>query len=162
MLTYSVDFDSRSYGAYGPVELPISFTANPSKPDSQPVTVTVRAFVVPDREMLLASQGKKNPRFELDANPLNLGSGIGDGRLAAEVEIRNGGNGPLHILSVSPGSQAVTAGKLPKEIKPGKTAKLKLQIDASRLPDGAFRLPLEFVTDDPDHPRMTLNLTGER
>lgn len=162
MLTYSVDFNSMAWGKYGPVELPVSFKSNPADEGAHPVVLAVKAFVLPDTSLLLAAQHDRNPRIQTDAAPINLGSGIGENVLSTELEIRNSGTGSLHVLNISSGSKAISFGKLPKEIKTGKSTRIKVTIDAGMLPSGVFRIPVDIVSDDPDHPRSTLFVTGQR
>ena len=157
LITYSLNFDSRRYGQYGPVEIPLDFT--PSDASDSQTTIYFRAFVLPDAEMLRARQNGASPSASLPYAPIHLGSDISS-RITSEINIENTGTGPLHILRVAPGSDAIVFGKIPKEIKPGKSSRLKFFVDPSSLPSGPFRLDIDIITDDPDHPHHRLNLTG--
>lgn len=163
IVTFGFTFDSALCGKYGPVEIPVEITPNPERIE-EPVTVTVpfRAFMLPDAESLAVRQGGKNPvcNFESDFMPLGEGIPRDRGRIKAEFRISNAGSGALHPLYIGSESEAVKAGKLPKEIRSGKSASVKLEIDPGLLPDGPFRIPVDVITDDPDHPHLTLTLTG--
>lgn len=166
LITFSLDFDSRRYGQYGPVVIPLDFTttarsdkSEPSEPSDSQATIYFRAFVLPDAEMLRAHRNGASPAASLPSAPIHLGTDL-SGTVGGEITIDNTGTGPLHILCAAPESDAVVFGKIPKEIKPGKSGRLKFKLDASSLPPGPFRLDIDIITDDPDHPHHRLNLTG--
>ncbi len=70
IITYSVNFDSRRHGVYGPVEIPVTFRADAA---SEPATVTFHAFVLPDTEALTLHQKGKHPACDLTPDPIDLG-----------------------------------------------------------------------------------------
>lgn len=155
IITYSISFDSRSYGKYGPVEIPFSISAD----GSEGTTVVCRAYVLPDTDRLLMAQQGKNPVCELSPDPIDLGLDV-SGVTKSEFTVHNAGKGPLHILHLAAEADGVTFGKLPKEIKPGKSARISVEINPALMPDGPFRIPLEIITDDPHNPRLHLPIAG--
>lgn len=159
IITYSLNFDSRRNGEYGPVEIPVRFKADGS---SEEATVMFRAFVLPDTEALALRQKGRSPACDLWPDPIDLGMSVGDRKVKAEMRVTNSGTGPLHILRLHAASEAVSFGKIPKEIKAGKTAVIKLEIDPGRLPSGPFRIPVDVITDDPAHPHLQLAVAGNR
>ncbi len=159
IITYSLNFDSRRNGTYGPVEIPVTFKADA---DSETVTLAFKAFVLPDTEVLTLRQKGKNPSCELSPDPIDLGMNVSDSKVKTELRVTNGGTGPLHILRLHAPSDAIKFGKTPHEIKPGKSAGIKLVINPAGLPSGPFRIPLDIITDDPAHPHLRLHISGNK
>lgn len=158
IVTFTINFVTDRLDKYGPVEIPLEFRATP---DSQPVAVTFNAFLLPDRERLLMLQQGRHPRCVVDNPLLPLGQ-LSGGKVKMTAGLANIGSGALHILAVAPQSAAVTAVKQPKQIKAGASANLEFKIDADLLTDGAFRIPVHVITDDPDQPHLILTLTGTK
>lgn len=153
VLTFSVYFDPRKAGAYGPVEIPMQFSANHG--DST-ILIPFRAFIIPDAARLAAALKGKAPRADIaPVTPATLSS---DGRAEAYISIANNGNAPLHILNISSPSPVLEPVKPPKEIKPGKSARIKLRIDRATLPDAPSRINLDIVTDDPDQTHIQTSI----
>lgn len=175
IVTYSLGFDSRRHGVYGHVDIPVEFKADPAS-DAFPVTVGFRAFVLPDPDYLLLKQKGANPVCEPAPDIIDLGDmqGLqGDSRpIKSVVTITNAGKGPLGILRLYSNSDAIRFGKpfsttpepggkaTPVTVKPGKTIKVNVEIDAARLPSGPFRIPVEIITDDPAHPHLQIPVAG--
>jgi len=159
IITFSLNFDSRRHGMYGPVDIPVTFRADHG---SEPVTLHFHAFVLPDTEVLRLQQKDKNPSCDLSPDPIDLGMNVGTDKIMTEFRITNGGSGPLHILRLHTPSEAVRFGTTPKEIKTGKTAVIKLEIDPGALPNGPFRIPIDIISDDPAHPHLRLPISGNK
>lgn len=161
ILAFSLSFDSQRLGKFGPVEIPVTITPDP-KNDSEPFTLYFRAFVLPDTQRLLAQQKGLHPRAKLISEILSLDLPDAPDRRPKSVDasftISNQGDAPLRILRIAPASDAVTVKKAPETIKPGREATVSLKIDTSSLPDGHARIPVDIVSTDPDHPRLTLNI----
>lgn len=158
VVTFSISFDSRAAGHYGDVEIPVKITDGADGD----VTVPVRAFVVPDVEYLAMRQQGKSPVANITPTIVELGERMTGGALHADITVRNGGGGPLNILAVGSKSEALSFGKLPKPVKPGKTARIRMDVDINDLPSGPFRIPIIIVTDDPAHPVVTIHASGLR
>lgn len=169
VVAFSFNFDSRKYGRYGPVEIPVTITPDPAS-EREPFTLRFKAFVVPDPKRLLATQKGRNPRASLDSDIITInccptasdGSGKQNGKpVSVTFTLSNSGTGPLEVLCIAPASEAVSAGKPPKPVKPGRHSDIRLDIHPHLLPQGSFRIPVDIITDDPDHPRRTIHITGE-
>lgn len=160
IVTYSATFESRKLGQYGPVEIPVRFCADPTAADPQWVTLRFRAFVLPDTQALTLRQGGKKPVCEVTPDPIDLGADITAPTLQSEISVTNAGSGPLDIFRLYSPDRAITFGKIPKSVKPGKTARIQVRIDTSALPDGPFRIPLDLITGDPVHPHLQIPVAG--
>lgn len=160
IITYSLNFNSRRHGEYGPVEIPVTFRANNN---TDPVTFRFRVFVLPDTEALAVRQKGKSPACDLSPDPIDLGMNAGSsGPIRTKLTVSNNGRGPLHILRLHAASEAVKFGKTPKEIKAGKRAEVQVEIDPGKLPAGPFRLPVDVITDDPAHPHLQVDVAGNK
>ena len=160
IVTYSATFESRRLGQYGPVEVPVRFCANPAADDPQWVTLYFRAFVLPDTQALALRQGDKRPVCDVTPDPVDLGADITEPELRAVISVTNTGSGPLEILRLHSPDKAISLGRIPKAVKPGKTARIQIRVDTQALPDGPFRIPLDLITDDPLHPHVQIPVAG--
>lgn len=153
LITYTVSLRSAELGQYGPVEIPLGFSA----PGSENVTVPLRAYIVPDADMLMRTSKGKIPVCETRPDPIDFGSvGINNGKLQSELTIHNAGNGPLQIFRVLAENPAVSFGKVPASIKPGKSATVKIELDTSKLSAGPLRSPVTILSSDPRNPRINI------
>lgn len=156
IITYTLTFDSRAFGQYGPVEIPISFAAH----GGDAVSIPFRAYVVPDTDALIRMQQGKTPACEFTPDPIDLGEIAAGTPLEREFIISNPGSGPLRLFRILADSAAFSFGKIPETVKPGKRVKIKLRINPADLPDGPFRIPLTILSSDPLHTKSTLNVAG--
>lgn len=159
IVTFSLTFDSRKAGQYGPVEVPVKVVADSLDPMSESATIFVRAFVMPDSDALLLMQKGKNPICDLSPDPVEAVRSD-DGRFSAQFEIANSGKAPLRVWRVFSESDAVTIGSVPKEIKKGKRHRVDVTVDTGLLPAGPFRIPVSVITDDPRTPLLQTEIVG--
>jgi len=73
--------------------------------------------------------------------------------------VRNRGNADLVIEDVKPGC-GCTAAKFDKVIAPGKEGKIELVVDGNKV-HGEFNKAAEVRTNDPDHPNISLSISGK-
>ena len=73
--------------------------------------------------------------------------------------VRNRGNADLIIEDVKP-SCGCTAAKFDKVIAPGKEGKIELVVDGNKV-HGQFSKSAEVKTNDPDHPQLSLSISGK-
>lgn len=162
--TYTLTFNTLDYPEYGPVEIPLTLSVTPGDPSAPSPQLTYRALVLPDANRLARKHGAKAPACELSPDPIDLGdiSASGDSPVTRELTIANTGKGEMQVLRVYCDSPAVTFGKIPAKLKPGKQATVRLRIDSSALPQGPHRLPIRVITDDPLHVQQITHLTYTR
>ncbi|MGN0238061.1 MAG: DUF1573 domain-containing protein [Lepagella sp.] len=158
VLVYSLDFVGNKYGDYGDVEVPLHLMVDGTEVKS----LLFRTFVLPDQGMLMRRQGDKHPICLLAPDPIDLGviDPNATRRIKREFTITNQGKCELHPLKVYSQSEAITFGKIPAKIKPGKSTRIKIEIDVDRLADGPWRFPINVITDDPLHPHLTIPVAG--
>ncbi len=121
-----------------------------------------RTFVLPDQGMLMRRQGDKHPICLLAPDPVDLGviDPATTRCIKREFTITNQGKGELHPLKIYSQSEVITFGKIPAKIKPGKSVRIKIEIDVDRLAAGPWRFPINVITDDPLHPHLTIPVAG--
>lgn len=160
LITYTLRLDTRNTGQYGPIEGGIVFTT----PGGESKPLPFRAFIEPDPDRLLLAQRGKNPVCELTPDPVDFGAQSADGNRApiTELTVSNPGKGPLDIYRVVCDNQAVTLTGVPANVKAGKKAKIKVSVDPAQLQQGPHRIPLTFITSDPQNPVKTLNIAVYR
>lgn len=158
VLVYSLDFVGNKYGDYGDVEVPLHLMVDGTEVKS----LLFRTFVLPDQGMLMRRQGDKHPICLLAPDPIDLGviDPNATRRIKREFTITNQGKSELHPLKVYSQNEAITFGKIPAKIKPGKSARIKIEIDVDRLAAGPWRFPINVITDDPLHPHLTIPVAG--
>ena len=153
---FSLNLNAAKLNTFGPVEIPVTLTPDPSQPD-ETYTLTFKAFVTPDPKRLAASQKGKHPRATIQQETIMIPTGANK----VYIQLSNDGQGPLQVLNVSSASPAIKADKLPKPIKPGKQAQIELTINPENLPKGPARTQVEIITNDPGHPHKSITLTNQ-
>lgn len=158
VLVYSLDFVGNKYGDFGDVEVPLHLMVDGEEVKS----LLFRTFVLPDQGMLMRRQGDKHPICLLAPDPVDLGviDPATTRCIKREFTITNQGKGELHPLKIYSQSEAITFGKIPAKIKPGKSVRIKIEIDVDRLAAGPWRFPINVITDDPLHPHLTIPVAG--
>ncbi|MCM1368947.1 MAG: DUF1573 domain-containing protein [Candidatus Amulumruptor caecigallinarius] len=151
IVTYSLVYDTGAAKNYGPVQIPVQFSASPSEPGA---TVSVKAEVIPDARMLSIMQKGKSPVANLTADFTDLGNVPESGNITFSIEVENSGNAPLHILKAYSNSEAFSFSKLPAEIKKGKRKAIEITADAALLPAGPSQNQIYILTDDPQRVKM--------
>lgn len=155
VVTFSVNFDSRRHAQYGPVQIPLFFKTHESDKETHEVKLT--AFVIPDVESLIKIQGDCHPVCQPAESIVDLSEISARDKLKFEIDITNTGDAPLHIYRVYADSPAFTITGTPqKAIKPGKTAKIKITLIASRLEPGAQRRQITIISDDVRNPVLNV------
>ncbi len=76
-----------------------------------------------------------------------------------EFVIENKGASTLNVMSVQPSCGCTTAPISQNVVEPGKTATIKAIFDSSRF-EGAVHKTITVSSNDPNHPALTLELTG--
>lgn len=157
LITYTVTFDTQACGEYGPLEGELTF----GTPEGEG-SIPWKAFVVPDADLLARTAGAKSGVCEIAPEPVDLGvidMAEGSKPVTAEIKVSNAGKGALEIYRVVPGSDAIELSGLPRTIKPGKSVKVKVTVDPSRLNEGPARIPVTFITSDIRNPLLDMHVS---
>lgn len=164
LVTFAVSLDTRRAETVGPLEIPFTVFADAS-PNTASHTVTVRADVMPD--MTRINDPQSAPLCFVAPAVVDLGIISGKKAIKAYFTITNQGKSPLRLTRLFSDSPALHTGKLPSELRPGKSTRIELSIDPTRLnqdnSDSALpiRIPVKLYSSDPYHPVSTITVVGE-
>lgn len=145
----------------GPVEYKVGITSDGKDAQGERCEVTVNAVIVPDTRSMSAEEVENGPRAYLLPEFIDFGEIDETGIQEFSFEILNDGKSRLDIKRIYSGREGVDITKRPKDIRPGKKGKVKGKVDLRNMPAGAFRIPVEVITDDALHPIRIANLVGE-
>lgn len=100
------------------------------------------------------------PIAQVDKLTHDFGEVWGGQSLRHEFVIRNAGKEPLKILRVRPSCGCTATEKHPQTIAPGDSGKFPFRLDTSKFRPGKFSKSITVETNDPDHQRLRLILSG--
>lgn len=132
--------------------------------EAREIPFVVTTYVDPDFSSLTPEQMKKAPVVNLYPTVVELGTVTEkDKKIKVQVTIANDGKTPLSVRRIySPQIALKRATRTPMTVKPGKSAKIEVEVDASVIPAGLFNIPVEVLTDDPLRPGTRFRLVGTR
>lgn len=144
----------------GPVEYEVRITADKSNPGKDECDVSISTIIVPDTQTMTVEEVDNGARAYLLPEFVDFGDARGEGKINFSFDILNDGKETLDVLRVYSAEKGVAIKEKPSKVKCGKRGKVKGVLDLSKLPSGAFRIPVEVMTNDPLHPLRTANLVG--
>lgn len=160
-------FNSALYPEIGPVEIPVQLEATVGGVKEKPVTLVFRGEVTP----AVRSVGAK----ELQSAPVCVGvppivdMGILDSKSLRSHDVNfnvlNDGKSPLLISKVWSDNPAISIVRFPNKLKPGKSGKIELKIDSSKLSElksGPFRIEVKVASNDPIAPVSVFTIVGDQ
>lgn len=125
----------------------------------------VSVVLLPDLKSLSGGQKQFAPQIQLSAGAgdpdtptIDLGAFEGKSKKQGELVILNGGRSQLHISSLqmfTPGLK-VTLGK--RDLSPGESTKLKVTAYREQLKRARSAPRVLMITNDPDHPKLTVSI----
>lgn len=159
---FAIFFDSSKVDEVGVTEIPFTIISDCRKADSPEMELKLTAKVTPDFSALSPEAVDKAPRCYLIPDRIDLGIISGDEPKTISCIIQNQGKSKMDILRIAPQNESVRLKKMPKQIKPGKSAEALLSLFPASLPAGVFNLPVEVYSNDPLHPVRLLHLVGQK
>lgn len=148
IVTFTLSLNTDKLNKFGPVEIPLRSV-------DIPADIKAIAVVFPDENTLRILQHGKSPA--IDTYPALIDMGNTDkGPVSSEFTVSNSGKAPLEILKIYSTSDAVSLGKYPDAVKPGKTAKISFEINPEKLNPGPQRVSIEIITTDPNRSHVSL------
>ena len=145
----------------GPLEYGIEIISDGHDRGNGGADMTVNAVIVPDTRNMTAEDVENGPRAYLLPEFIDLGEIDKKTTQDFSFEILNDGKSVLNVKRVYCSNEGVEIMKRPAEIKPRKKGRVKGRIDFKEMPQGAFRILVEVMTNDALHPIRTANLVGE-
>lgn len=161
VVTFTVNFDSRIMQEYGPFEIPLTVNmpvasnAGATLDPSDQTIIMLRGIILPDPYPFILEQKGKSPAIELNSTTIDLGE-IGDAKFDTWFTVTNTGKSDLEILRVYSACKAFNFGELPKPVKPGKTASVKITVDPQLLNAGPQQQSVEILTNDPNRTHLSI------
>lgn len=137
------------------------FTLTPAE-GGEPVEMDFFTIVSEDFSQLTPGQRLNAPVATMEPQRVNLGEIPADAIRKVEFELKNSGKSPLIIRRVQAIDGAITDVKIPTmKIKPGKSTKITLEIDASKAQTDFINARVTVITNDPDNSLIAARVTAE-
>ena len=156
--SFSFYFNTSEIEEIGDVEIPVTIGADNGAEET--LKVVLKAKVTPDFSRLSPAEVENGPRCYLIPEKIDLGILSGQAVREFTFDVQNQGKSKMNVLRIVPKSKALIVKKKPTVIKNGKKDETRMAIDTGLLPEGAFNLTAEVITDDPLHPIRTLSVVG--
>ena len=146
--TLAVTFDAKKCNDYGPQNEQFGIILNKQKIDAPEYLFTVFGVVV---EQFTEEQRKNPPVYEL-AKAIEFGEVLVNTKATAETTITNTGSAPLIIRKITferADEKFISVSASQKPIAPGKSATIKVTLNAKDLPVGAKNNNLRLIVNEP-------------
>ncbi|MBD5358936.1 MAG: DUF1573 domain-containing protein [Bacteroides sp.] len=160
--TFSFYVNTKEEERMGPVNYKVHVTSDRYNPGQGDCEIEIGTIIVPDTQSLSVEEIEGGPRAYLLPEFVDLGETEVAGKMTFMFDILNDGQKDLEVLRVYSADKNIEIKNKPKKIKSGKRGEVKGVIDLNQLPTGAFRIPVEVMTNDPLHPVRTANIVGLR
>jgi hypothetical protein len=122
----------------------VGAVASPNQPAAQPVST-------PPVDLATA------PKIELVSKKIDFGAVKPDKKIVREFVVKNVGKSVLNISSVAPSCGCTTV-DFPKAIQPGKSGKIKLQVETGKG-SGVRTKTVTINSDDPQEKTVTVEFS---
>ena len=142
---------------YGPVEGSFLMVVNGKQDNSDAFKIIVRADVDEDFSRLTPEDHRNAPILDAAAT-VNMGA-IAAGKVGKRtVSLTNVGADPLKVRRVLINSKELRATISKNELKNGRTAQLKLEVQTAGLAAGNYSRQLTIISNDPAKPKFTVTI----
>lgn len=146
----------------GPVEYRVFLHPDKDSGGNEEAAFKVAASIVEDSNSMTVEELERSPRAYLVPEFIDLGEPVAGADIPFELEILNDGKDLLVVKQIYSVDGDVRIKSNPKKVKGGKRERIKGILSTTGIPEGAFRIHLEVITNDPLHPQRTANLVGIR
>ena len=155
----SLTLDSKRLHDFGLNQTSVYLGANPGDKISSDKEVVVSAVLLPSFENMTEEQKAQAPQISLSTENLDLGSFGRKKKLKGEILITNTGKSELEIRSMQMFTIGLQVSLGESKIKPGESEKLKVTAVAADLKKARAKRPrILMITNDPDHPKVTIKI----
>lgn len=120
--------------------------------------LAIRAIIKEDFSKLTQKERLNAPIAQFSAKVINLTTIKAGERRAGKISLKNNGNTTLYIRNIISESDYLVLTPAKKEVKPGKSIEIKVEVDARKLPPLKFRKEIQIITNDPALPTSTLSI----
>lgn len=159
--TFSVFYNSRDDNRYGPVTIPFEIITDTANPSAERAQCSYYANVIPDYSGLSGEELANAPRMTLTPDRVNAGTiAAGSATQPFSLKVENSGRRPLKLLRVYSFYPEVKILDYPEQIKPGKSAEIKVELISDKINAGIFQTQMRVLSDDPSQPVTDVNIFG--
>lgn len=151
--------DSEKLGLLGLNQTRIFLSRYPGDKVSETNEILVSAVLLPDFSNLTEEQLAKAPKIKLSQTEMDFGDLGGKSKMTQALTISNEGQEPLNIRSVQVFNQALEVSVDKRNIAPGKSAVMKVTVNAKYLKKAKNRPRVLLITNDPQQAMSNINVS---
>ncbi|MGI6223185.1 MAG: DUF1573 domain-containing protein [Prevotella sp.] len=156
----TLKLDSRGLHDFGLTQTNVFLGSEASDKVAPEKEITVSAVLLPGFNMT-EQQRQMAPIMKLSDKELNLGSFGKKKKLKGQIKITNEGKSPLEISSLQLFTAGLQVQLNKRSIQPGETARLKVTAIKDQLKGVRTSPRVLMITNDPDNPKVILNVKTE-
>lgn len=156
--TATIQLDSRKLRNLGLTQTSIYLGMFPGDKVSPANEIPLNIILMPDFEQLTDNQRLNAPKLRLSKGSIDIGSFDGKEKKKGEIIISNEGHSPLTIRSLQMLTAGLEVSLNSQNIAPGGKARLKVTAIASMLRKARTKPRILMITNDPEHPKVVVNV----
>lgn len=146
---------------YGPIDTQMYVVVNGQQVLTEEYAINIKANIKEDFSNMTVEERQQAPILEYSST-INLGTISANKKIASKYTLSNAGINPLIIRRAFINDPAIVL-TAPKNIKGGKKADLKVEVNTQHMTPGNYTRIITVITNDPAHSvvRLHLNWTIE-
>lgn len=154
----TLTLDTKQLKELGLTQVPVylaRYSGDKVSPDNE---IDISAILLPGFSGMTPFQQNNAPKISLSATELNLGEIPLKGKVSQTIIITNTGKTRLEIKKLQVFNSAVGVSLGKKNVQPGQTTKLKVDISGKWLKKTKGEKKVMMITNDPANPLVMINL----
>ena len=152
-----ITLDSNKLGLLGLNQTRVFLSRYMGDKVSEQNEILVSSVLLPDFSNMTSEQLEVAPKMELSTEEVSFEMD-GKKKVSQTVTITNAGQEPLNIRSVQVFNQSIDVSISDRIIKPGKSAQMKLTVNARYLKKAKNRPRVLLITNDPKRAKQIINV----
>lgn len=140
----------------GHTSQPIEINVNDSH-----LIASVETNIQPPIRKYTLEQIKDAPIASITPSSINIGLISQNKKVKFSFDITNKGKSSLKLYRIYSTFKGIKISKHPTEISPGKSCKIKCELNNSPINDKIFREKIEIISSDIHHPTQTIEIIGK-
>lgn len=158
----TVTLDSRKIRDYGLTQTSIYLGFVPGDKVAPTKELTVSAVLLPDFKDAGEQARIAMPKMQLSATTLHLGNFGNKRKQSGRILIQNMGRATLEIERLQMFTGGIKVAMNKSRIEPGKVAKLKVTVVEEELKKVRSKPRILMITNDPDQPKVIIDIEVEK